>query len=449
MNRSTPLLLTAVLLVAACGGPRRFALYPARPANTVPPPVADPPPSRVVLHATIARTAIERALDEAVPKNGGGSFALAGEHRFLWTREAFVVSFKQGRLLVDTHAKASVEVLGTVQELRLDLHIDAEPVVSAAYEARLQSPDVRVTSPDTRLKIAQSLGGALDKIKQTIEGTLRDFRYDLRPLLDETYRRVARPLELPLGGAKGCAQLAVLGVEAGPTVLADGIEKDLALVVAPSITLPCAVAATIPPLPPLANVAAVPSGPFTVQVPIAARYEELEHAMSLAFTDGKLYFSKAMPGLYLEKPGIYASRDQLVVKLHIAGHAKAGAIDSDLDGDLYMAGHPQVVDNELRIPDLEPTIETKSFLLQLASAFNGDTIRDQAREALRLDIGDRLRQVQDKLSTELSFGDAPQAGCVRAKVNRVEVGPVYAHASYLRLYVGVTAQAAAYVPCPR
>ena len=56
-----------------------------------------------------------------------------------------------------------------MQELSLDLHIDAEPVVSSSYQARLQSPEVRVTSGDTRLKLAQSLGGALDKIKQGLD----------------------------------------------------------------------------------------------------------------------------------------------------------------------------------------------------------------------------------------------------------------------------------------
>ena len=462
-----------LLLTTACGPAHTFALYPERPPGNTGAPVVDPPPSRIVLHATVARAALELALDQAVPRTGSGTFPLLGsERRYLWQREAFVVAFRGGRLLVDTHAKASVELLGTVQELNIDLHIDTEPVVSSSYEARLQSPEVKVSSPDTRLKIAQSLAGALDKIRQGIEDNLRDFKYDLRPLINEAYQRIARPIDLPLGDAKGCAQLSVLGVEAGPTVLADGIEKDLALVVAPSITLPCAASGAPPPLPPLANVAAVQSGPFTVQIPVAARYEELEHAMSLAFTNGKLYFSKDMPNLFLEKPAVYASRDQLVVKVHISGRVKKGAIDTTLDGDLYMVGHPTVVDNEIRVPDLEHTIDTKSFLLKLATAFSGDTIRDQAREALHLDIGERLKQVRAKMSTELSFGgtDAPvptpgeprlpsslqptapppgSGGCVRAAVNRFEVASVHAHASYLRLYINITGQAAVYLPCPK
>ena len=148
------------LLLASCAAPRGFVLYPNRPAAATAPPFVDPPPSRIVMHATVARIALEHALDEAVPKQGDGSFPLLGGQRhYLWQRDPFTIQFRSGRLLIDTHAKASVELLGTVQELTLDLHIDAEPVVSATYQARLQSPEVRVTSTDTRLKVAQSLGG--------------------------------------------------------------------------------------------------------------------------------------------------------------------------------------------------------------------------------------------------------------------------------------------------
>ena len=38
-----------------------------------------------------------------------------------------------------------------------------------------------------------------------------------------------------------------------------------------------------------------------------------------------------------------------------------------------MTGHPSVVDNELRVPDLEPTIETSNFLVKLGAAIGGNT----------------------------------------------------------------------------
>jgi len=440
-------LLALILLTTSACGSGLTALYPPRPPATAGPAIADPPPSRVVVHATVSSTALRKALDEQIPSSGAGTFPLLGsERRYVWQRVSLAVSYLQGRIGLQVQVLARVQLpVGGEVSFPIDLKVLAEPVISADYRARLQSAQVEVTSEDARLRFAQSLAGALDKLKDQISDKLRDFSFDLKPLLGEAYARIGKPIDLPLGDAHGCAELRVLGVEAGPTVLADGVEKDLALVIAPSVTLPCAAAAVAPPLPPLANVTTIAPGPFTVSVPIAARYEELQNAMSLAFTNGKLFFSKDFPQLYLEKPEVYQHKDMLVVKLHIAGPIDKG-IKTTLDGDIYMLGHPTVVDNELRVPDLEPTIETSSFLLKLAAAIKGDDIRDQARQALRLDIGDRLRQVRSKLSSDLSFADG--IGCFRADVNRIEVTGVHAHASYLRLYVAVTAQASVFLPCP-
>jgi hypothetical protein len=436
----------ATLAVSACGGPTQ-ALYPPRPPAVPGLAVADPPPSRVVVHATITSAALKQALDNAIPRVGSGTFPLLGaDHRYLWNRKPVDVAFRQGRISVTAHVESTIEMMGTTMDFPLDLEIAAEPVITSDYKARLQSSTVEVKTGDRRLKIAQSLGGALDKIREQIETQLKDFAYDLKPLLSEAHDRIARPIDLPLGDARGCAVLAVLGVEAGPTVLADGIEKDLAVVVAPSVTLPCVWPERAPALPPLANVASIPSGPFTVSVPIAARYEELQKAMVLAFTDGKLYFSTEFPQLYMDKPEVYASRDQLVLKLHINGPIKKFGINTVLDGDLYMSGHPTVVDNELRVPDLEPTIETQSFLLRLKAALDGSSIRDQAREALHLDIGDRVAQARAKLSTDLTFGDIQ--GCLRSNVSRIEITGVHAHPTYLRVYVSITGQTSVYLPCP-
>ena len=213
------------------------------------------------------------------------------------------------------------------------------------------------------------------------------------------------------------------------------------------MSLPCPTDAAAGQLPRLSNVATLPSGPFTVEVPIAARYEELAKAMSATFTDGKLFFSKSYPELYLKDPEVFASADQqLVVKLHLAGPIKAAGLSATLDGDLFFAGHPQVIDNELRIPDLEPTVQTTSFLLALKATLDANGIRDQARQALTLDLGERFKAVREKLSTDTSFEEG--LGCTRTRVSKIAVTGVYPHASYLRVYVTVTAQGAVYLPCP-
>ena len=120
-------------------------------------------------------------------------------------------------------------------------------------------------------------------------------------------------------------------------------------------------------------------------------------------------------------------------------------IDAELDGDLFLVGHPAVTDNELLVPDLEPTIETKNFFLSLKAMTDGDRIRDQARAALRLDIGARIRDAQSKLGDELTFGGT--SACFKGAVDRVRGHRRLSHAAFLRVYVAVTARARAEVPC--
>lgn len=430
----------------ACGG-SFTALYPPRPPATPGEPIADPAPSKVVLHTTVTGKAMEGAIEDALPKTGEGSFAMVGgDRKYTYKRGPATVRFNSGRVTIAMHVDANLDMPVSSLDVGLDFKVSAEPVVTSAYVAKLQSVDVKVTSDDRVVKVADAAADVLKKIQSAVQTKIEDFAYDLQPMIAPAYERIARPIDLPVGDAHGCARLKLLQVQAGPTVLADGFEKDIAFEVAPSVTLPCGADEALAPLPPLQNVASLPSGPFTVTVPIAASYDELAKAMTATFTDGKFFFSKDYPELYMEKPEVYASKDQLVLKLHIAGPLKKAGIDTSLDGDLYMTGHPTVVDNELRIPDLEPTIETSSFLLGLKAALDGGSIRDQARAALRLDIGERLKAAKDKLSTDLSFGEGK--GCVKAQTHKIEVKGVHVHAAYLRVYVDATASASIYMPCP-
>ncbi|MEZ4293483.1 MAG: DUF4403 family protein [Polyangiaceae bacterium] len=434
------------LALSGCIGGALTPVYPPRPPAAPGAPIADPTPARVVLHMTITEQGLAAAVEEALPKTGEGTFPFVrGERKYTYSRGAAKVSLGQGRVGIEMHVDANLDMPVSSLDVGLDFQIAAEPVITAEYTARLQSVQVAVSSTDRVVKLADAAADVLEKLRATVHDKLSGFSYDLRPLIVPAYERLARPMEIPMGDAQGCARMKLLGVEAGPTVLAGGIEKDLALVVAPQVTFPCGPDEELAPLPPLANVATLVPGPFTVTVPIAASYDELAKAMGMVFTDGKYFFSKTYPALYLSAPEVYASKDQLVLKMHIGGRVKQGSIDTALDGDLYMSGHPTVVDNELRIPDLEPTIETKSFLLGIKAALDGDTIRDQARAAMRLDIGERIRAAQDKLSTDLQFGEG--RGCLKAQAHKVEVTGVHVHASYLRVYVAATASASASVPC--
>lgn len=421
------------------------AVYPPRPPTTPGTPVADPSPSRVVAHLSITGAGLKNSLDEAVPKNGEGSFALLrGTRRYTWERTALDVNFSQGRVVLDAHVRSTLDMPAVTLEFPFDIHVVAEPVVSSEYKVRLQSLEVKVTSTDRRLKVADHVAHVFDSIASELTTKLKEFAYDVKPSLEQAYGRLGTPIPIPIGDANGCATLRVLGIEAGPTLVADGLEKDVALVIAPEVTLPCA-STEPPPLPAFANVAQLQPGPFTVVVPIAARYDELTRAMGMLFTDGKYYFSTEYPKLYLEDPEIYQSQGQIVLKLRVKGEVHKLGLDANLNGDIYLAGHLTVVDNELQVPDLESTIETKNFLLSLKAMADGDKIRDQARSALRLDLSERLKGVREKLSSQLTFGSA--AACFTGTVDKIEVTSAHAHGSYLRVYVAVTARASATIPC--
>ena len=433
----------AGLTVVGCStfGP----VYPPRPPASSGAPIADPSPSRIVAHVAVTGAGLKSTLDDAIPKKGEGTFQLLHTQRkYTWERSPLEVSFANGRVVLDTHVKANVDMAVGSLDFPIDIHVVAEPVVSTEYKVKLQSSEVKVVSTDRRLKLADHVASVFDSIATELNAQVKGFAYDVRPTLAEAYARLSKPIEIPVGDAKGCATLKVLGIEAGPTIVADGIEKDIAMIVAPEVTLPCG-EVTPAPLPPFANVANVPAGPFTVTVPIAARYDELQKATSTLFTDGKFFFSKEYPKLYLEKPELYESQGQIVFKVHIMGSAHKLGTDLNLDGDLYLAGHLAAVDNEIQIPDLEETIDTKNFFLSLKAMADGQTIRDQARAALRLDLSERLKAVREKVSTDLTFG-GPN-GCFKGDVDKIEITSAHAHGSYMRVYVAVTGRALATLPC--
>lgn len=441
------LVVPVVPLALVLTGCSRFGpVYPSRPSARPSPPVADPSPSRVNAHVSVTGDGLRTSLEDIVPKMGEGSFSVLGSDRkYRWTRDPLDVSFASGRIVVKAHVSSNVEMPVSSLDLAFDVTIRAEPVINTEYKLKMQSTEVLVRSDDRRLKLVDQFAGIFERVGSEIDGRLKDVSYDLKPMLEETYDRVKAPLNLPMGQAAGCAELRVLGIEAAPLILADGIEKDFSLIVAPTVTIPCNPSKEVAPLPPLANVAMVPTGPFVVVIPVAATYEELTRALGAAFTDGKLFFSSEHPKLYLEKPELYESEGSLILRLHIAGPVHKFGIDADIDGDLYLVGHPSLVDNEIRFPDLEPTIETSNFLLSLKAMTDGERIKNEARKALRIDLVERLQAVRARLSSDLTFGTASQ--CFVGAVDKIELNELHAHASYLRVNVVVTARAAASMPC--
>jgi hypothetical protein len=466
--------------------------------------VSDPPPSRIVIHVTIFRDALVKKMAESLPRTGEGDAQLfAGQTiHYTWQREPVALKFDRGRVVVGVNVLGRFNMLGQ-REMPIAITIAGEPVMTADFKALLQSTDVQVVASGP----VDGVNRAIEtKLRGLITQTLEDFRFDVRPLVASAFSRLARPIEIPVGDQFACAELKITNLEATPTVLADGLEKDLGIVVLPSVTLPCTPVASLAPapasgdagipdldagvqtasldagapdldgppqfasytpgptptdggtpgdagtvatrveMPLLQNVSTLPSGPFKVTIPVAARYEELSKALDSSMK-GRLYFSPSHPELYMESPQVYPSDDTVVIRMNLGGKARVGSYSVPVGGELYFAGHPHVFDNQLSVPDLEITPGTASELVKLKFALDYQSIREQARQALRVDVSERLAAVKDKLSTELSFSE--DLGCVRGQVLRTEVTGVYPHPSFLRIYVQVDAQVGLYLPCKK
>ena len=74
-------MLVAGVMVIATGCSTFGAVYPPRPPGTPGAPVADPSPSRVVAHITVTSGGLRSAMDDAIPKQGDGSFMLLHTQR--------------------------------------------------------------------------------------------------------------------------------------------------------------------------------------------------------------------------------------------------------------------------------------------------------------------------------------------------------------------------------
>lgn len=447
LPRSVLVAMVTLVALSACGSSRSGldAVRPPRPLDGAPRPIPDPPPSRVVLHATIFPEGIAAQLEAAVPVEGAGLVdVVAGKGlTYTWTREPFVVRFDRGRLLLASKVTAAVRLLGS-HALQVDLRIGGEPVLSPDYQARVQSltVDVKVTGPlDSVSRVVEK------KLTEELTRSLEAFAFDVRPMIAGFYERLRAPLAFAVGTSSACATLEVKAIEAGPTILATSMEKDLGVVVLPSVTLPCVRTSTrAAPPPMLANVAMLPSGPFAVVLPVAAAYEEISAAMEQAI-GGRLHFSKEYPSLFLEKPEVFPANESLVIRMQLGGRVRLAGGDLPLEGELFFMGRPVVVDNQIVVPDLQLTPGSADGLLRLKLLLDRDAINRQAQAALRVDISERLAAVRHKLSTELSFSEG--MGCVRGEVLRLEVTGLYPHASFLRMYATVHAQASLYIPCKR
>ncbi|HVE84211.1 MAG TPA: hypothetical protein VND93_15240, partial [Myxococcales bacterium] len=119
MRRSWSWLLWSSVLAAAlllsCGPPGAHVRPPPPPSSGRP--VSDPPPSRVVVHATIFREGLTKALASSLPRGGDGDLDLVAGQKlhYAWQREPVTLKFDRGRIVVGVTVNARVNFMGERQ----------------------------------------------------------------------------------------------------------------------------------------------------------------------------------------------------------------------------------------------------------------------------------------------------------------------------------------------
>jgi hypothetical protein len=419
-------------------------VYPSRPPQVSAPHRVETPPSRVPVHVRLANAALRESLEATLPPSGEATYeVLRVPTKVTWVRKGASVRTESGRLVVGLDFEATVSVaLGTVV-VPFGVDVAAEPVLTAEYAFLLARPAVTLRSSDARLRFADAVGGAYARIEGLLREKIEAFRYDLAPMLDDATRPLRDPMRFAMGAGEGCAQADVLAVEAGPTLYVDGLEKDFVFTVAPKLTVPCAAHARATKLPPLTNVASPMTGVFQLRIDGAARYDELEKAATVLFTDGRYAFSSKHPRLYLERPEFYASKGALVFKVHLGGEASTFGVP--LDGDIFLTGKPSLRGGVLAFDDLEPTVETSNLFLQLGAASDGERLRDEARRALTLDVATRARPFLDDLEKRAAVRHG--AVCTKLRLDRFDVAGVDVFDHYARLATTLTGQLRVEAPC--
>jgi len=269
-----------------------------------------------------------------------------------------------------------------------------------------------VHSDDRRLKVMDQVAGVFARVSDEIDQKVRGFSYDLKPLLDETYQRVRKPLHLPMGDAGAARSCACSAWKRHRSSSADGIEKDFALVGRAVRSLFRARRRPKPSR--YIRSRTWPWCPRAVHgtIPVVASYAEPHARPRSGFNERQMFFLSAEhPKLYLEKPELYESSGALVLRLHIAGPVHEFGIDADINGDLYLVGHPTpdrqrggIARSRAHDRDWRPISCSHSRPMDRTASAS----RPRRARPSDLDLTERLQAVKKKLSADLSFGSAQQ-----------------------------------------
>ena len=243
---------------------------------------------------------------------------------------------------------------------------------------------------------------------------VQNFAYDLRPIIAEAHARIAKPdrsaarRRARLRRAEACSASRPAR-PCSPTAS----RRISAIVVAPSVTLPCTDRDRAAALPPLANVATLPTGPFTVSIPDRRALRRAAEGDGARLHRRQALLLQGVPAaLHGEARGLRREGSARPQAAHQRARSTSTASTPTSTATSSWSATRRWSTTRSACPTSSRPSRPRASCCRLKAALDGNSIRDQARDALHLDIGERLAEVRDKLSTDLAFGD--NQGCLRA-----------------------------------
>jgi hypothetical protein len=417
------------LVLTGCRGDRSGPVLEVPPPDSVetPPSPPEPPASVVGLPITVDLTTILERVEAAVPRGQNredewhemGRTPVLGTVylKEMWQRDRLQITLSGNRIDVTARVRYRARIAeraclprigcrwvqlgscgqdGAMPSLRVGLRTvvawredwtlapqtRARPV-EAGTPCRLTRANIDVSE-----RVRTAVQGAMDKVAPRVDREMRE-RAELRATLSDVWQTLQDPVRVT---DSVYLQFRPDSVRVSPP---NGRGNRLAAVVSvglrPRVVIgprPVPDSSALPPLRP-----GEPTSGFRVAFSAEVDYNTASRLVGAAVAGREI----EMPGgntLRVRAVRLYGNGQQLVVRVSFTG---------DATGTLYLIGTPAYdsVRQEIIVPDLDFTVESRHALAGPADWLLHDHLRDRLREAAHFPVGQRMENLHREVNQAL------------------------------------------------
>ena len=428
--------MTSVLyFLISCAKP----IFPEVSADHVEQPIAQAQPFKHHIHFGATQEGLLAVLEEQLPTEG---VIKHKKHQYQYSRGSFLLDIQ------DNHIRfvlpLSIQNIPAWGHADVDVTVQVRPLLTQDYKFLLQDLNIDIQLKGKSLKVLNWFVGIEDFLVSFIEEEVQNADMDIRPLMSELFATYAKPLSFPVGKTEGCIAYNISRIEMDDTKYIRGIEQDMTLTLAPSVTIPCNPLVENASLPVLNHISAVDTGHHEMVIPIAISYEGLRKSLGRIFTDGKFFFSAEHKELYVTEPDIFTVDESLIIKMNLKGKLRS-IFSPKIDGAIYFKGTIRIRDNVLTVDEIDTYADTGELLLKLATDLKKQAIILELHKALKFDITQLIAQNKERFSRPYSLLNGK--ACAKNVIEDVTIDDIFLHKSYVRAYMRGYTSTSIYVPC--